>query len=75
MVSTGGGLDTDRNWRQKKDGFFLPGKSLAGLFKGKLLSGLKALRDAGKLCYEGNAARYRNHYEYQELLNACYGKH
>lgn len=75
VVSTGGGLDAGRNWHQKKDGFFLPGKSLAGLFKGKFLSGLKSLHDAGKLCYEGTAAKYRNQYEYQELLNICYGKH
>jgi len=68
-------LDAGRNWHQKKDGFFLPGKSLAGLFKGKFLSGLKSLHDAGELCYEGTAAKYRNQYEYQELLNICYGKH
>ncbi len=75
VVSTSGGLDSGRNWYQKKDGFFLPGKSLAGLFKGKFLSGLKSLHDAGELCYEGTAAKYRNQYEYQELLNICYGKH
>ena len=75
VVSTSGGLDAGRNWHQKKDDFFLPGKSLAGLFKGKFLSGLKSLHDAGELCYEGTAAKYRNQYEYQELLNICYGKH
>lgn len=74
VLCTGGGLDTDRNWHQKKDGFFLPGKAMAALFKGKFLSGLKALHEAGNLSYEGEAARYRNQYKYQELLDACYGK-
>ena len=73
-LSTCGGLDSNRNWHQKKDGFFLPGKVMAKLFKNKFLTGIKELHDAKKLRYEGNAARYRNQYEYQELLNICYGK-
>ena len=73
-LSTSGGLDEDCNWHQKKDGYFLPGKAMAGLFKGKFLSGLKELHDNGKLCYEGDAAEYRNQYKYQELLDICYEK-
>ena len=74
MLCTGGGLDADRNWHQKKGGFFLPGKAMAALFRGKFLSGLKALHKAGNLTYEGEPARYRNQYEFQEMLNICYGK-
>ena len=74
MVCKGGGLDSDRNWHQKKGGFFLPGKAMAALFRGKFLSGLKALHKAGNLTYEGESARYRNQYEFQEMLNICYGK-
>jgi len=74
ILCTGGGLDAARNWHQKKDGFFLPGKAMAALFKGKFLSGLKALHKTGRLSYEGAAAKYRNPYEYQELLDICYGK-
>ena len=74
MICTGGGLNTQRNWCQKKGGFFLPGKSMAALFKGKFLSGLKELRKAGGLHYEGESQRYRNHYEFQELLDICYEK-
>ena len=73
-LSTCGGLDEDRNWHQKKDGFFLPGKSMAKLFKGKFLSGVKELHDAGKLCYEGDAQKYHDQHEYQKLLDVCYGK-
>ena len=74
MLCTGGGLDADRSWRQKKGRFFLPGKVIARLFKGKFLSGLKTLHEEGKLCCEGGSAKYRNRYEYQELLDTCYGK-
>ena len=73
-LSTCGGLDAERNWHQKKDGFFLPGKAMAMLFKGKVLSGLKGLHDAGKLCYEGEAQKYRDQIEYQKLLDFCYEK-
>lgn len=74
LLSTSGGLDRERNWHQKKDGYFLPGKAMAALFKGKFMSGLKKLHDMEKLFYEGNAKKYRNSYEYQELLNTCYEK-
>ena len=74
VLSTCGGLDTDRNWHQKEDGYFLPGKAMAKHFKGKFLSGLKQLHDNGKLSYEGDAQKYRNQYEYQELLDTCYKK-
>lgn len=74
LLCTGGGLDAQRNWRRKEGGFFLPGKPMAALFKGKFLSGLKELHKAGKLHYEGNAQMYRNHYEFQELLDICYEK-
>lgn len=73
-LSTSGGLDEDRNWHQKKDGYFLPGKAMAELFKGKFLSGLQELHDTEKLCYEGNAAKYHDQDKYQELLNICYSK-
>ena len=42
---------------------------MAALFKGKFLSGLKALHEAGNLSYEGEAARYHSQYEFQELLD------
>ena len=74
VLCTGGGLDADRNWHQKEGGFYLPRKAVARLFKGKFLSGLKSLHDAEKLVYEGEAKKYRNWYEYQELMNICYEK-
>ena len=74
VLCTGGGLDADANWHQKKDGYFLPGKAMAKVFKGKFLAGLKVLHKAGRLCYAGEAEKYRNHYECQALINMCYQK-
>lgn len=74
ILCTGGGLDAEYGWHEKKDGFFLPAKMAAKLYRGKYLAGLRQLREKGKLCYEGGASKYRNHYEFQELLNTCYGK-
>ena len=74
VLCTGGGLDADRNWHQKREGYFLPGKAIAKVFRGKFLSGLKDLHKDGKLCYVGEAEKYRNHYEYQELINLCFQK-
>ena len=74
VLCTGGGLDADGNWNQKREGFFLPGKVIAKVFKGKFLSGLKELHKEGKLCYVGEAEKYRNHYEYRDLMNLCYQK-
>ena len=74
VLCTGGGLDADGNWKQKREGYFLPGKAIAKVFKGKFLSGLKELHKEGKLCYAGEAEKYRNHYEYRDLMNLCYQK-
>ena len=74
VLCTGGGLDADGNWNQKREGFFLPGKAIAKVFKGKFLSGLKELHKEGKLCYAGEAEKYRNHYEYRDLMDRCYQK-
>ena len=74
VLCTGGGLDADRNWHQKREGYVLPGKAIAKVFRGKFLSGLKDLHKDGKLCYAGEAEKYRNHYEYQELINLCFQK-
>ena len=74
MLITGGGLDKNHHWKEKKNGFFLPGKAMAKLFKGKFLAGLKELHDNRKLEYHGEAEQYRNYYHYKELLDICYRK-
>ncbi len=74
VLCMGGGLDEENNWQEKKGGFFLPAKAAAKLFRGKFMAGLNQLHSNGKLCYEGNALKYQNSYEFQELVNTCYGK-
>lgn len=74
VLMTGGGLDKNNNWHQKKNGFFLPGKAMASLFKGKFLAVLKELNDAGKLSFSGQSEIFRNRFEFKELLNVCYKK-
>jgi len=74
LLILGGGLDDDCRWREKGNGFFLPVEVIAPMFRGKFLSGLKGLREHSRLVYAGQAQKYQNHYEYQELLNACYRK-
>ena len=74
VLITGGGLGKDRHWYQKRDGFFLPGKAMTSLFKGKFLSALKQLWKSSKLSFYEEAEKYRNHYFFKELLDHCYQK-
>lgn len=73
LLVMGGGLSDDRCWHERRDGFFLPVRVVSKLFRGKFLSGLKELCDKG-LTYEGAAKKYRNHYEFQNLIDTCYAK-
>ena len=53
VLCMGGGLDDERNWHEKKGGFFLPAKAASKLFRGKFMAGFQQLRDDGQMCYEG----------------------
>lgn len=74
MLAVGGGLDMQRAWQEKDKGFYLPVWAASKLFRGKFLAGLKQLREKGSLQFLGEAFKYQNHYEWQELLDACYRK-
>lgn len=74
ILLIGGGLAEDGSWREKNNGFFLPVKVISRLFRGKFMSGLKGLRNNESLSYAGHAEKYRNHYEFQQLVDACYKK-
>ena len=74
VLITSGGLDKDNHWIQKRNGFFLPGKPMALLFRGKFLSAVKQLNADGKLSFEGLAQDLRNRYAFKELLDICYKK-
>lgn len=73
MLVAGGGLENPLKFnRVQEDHFFCPEGKLSGAFREAFLKGLKALRAADKLVYEGSAATYRNHYAWEELLTKLY---
>lgn len=76
VIVTGGGLTRDRSaFRQvSSHKFFLPVKALASVYRGKWLAGLKSLRKCNRLSFSGDAVKYRNRYEWKELLDLCYRK-
>src|SRR5262249_18343348 len=63
-VVTGGGLSCDSagkldaapRWVACRPGFFLPGRVLSRLFRGKVLAGVRAARSAGTLILPGRLA-------------------
>lgn len=64
---------TDKNnWKDKGDRFFLPIKIISKVFKGKYLKELKELWKENKLEFYGSAEKYKNHYQFKELLDTCY---
>jgi len=74
ILSIGGGLTGEGCWCEKKDGFFLPAEVVSPLFRGKFLAGLRTLMEEDGLIFAGEATKYRNRYEFQELLDVCYKK-
>jgi Putative transposase len=70
-VVPGGGLSPDRSrWVACPDGFFLPVRVLARVFRGKFLAGLRARFDRGKLCFHGRLAALADADEFRRRLTA-----
>ncbi len=74
IIITGGGLDSNREWHDGRNGYLFPGAAMAKLFKGKFMSGLKDSKNTGKLVFTGGAKNLSNPYDFQQLLDTCYGK-
>ena len=74
MLVSGGGLAPDRKSfsKIKSQNFFLPVKVLQERYRSVFLQGLKEFHDAGKLEFFGEAQRWRNSYEWKELIDLCY---
>lgn len=53
MVPTGGGIGRDGKWKDTRGRFFLPVKVMSSLFRGKFISGLRALYDRGEMTLKG----------------------
>jgi len=57
LLVTGGGLTADgKCWVAAREGYLLPVKMMARLFRGKFLHGLQQLYAAGELTFAGNTA-------------------
>lgn len=74
LVVLGGGLDKDGHWKTKGDKFFLPVKVISKVFRGKYLSGMKELYKGKELFFHGTCEKYKNYYQFQNLLDDCYAK-
>lgn len=73
-ILLGGGLTSDHKWKDKGSNFFLPIKVISRVFRGKYLDELKSLWNENKLEFHGSSEKYKNHYQFKELLNSCYEK-
>jgi len=73
-IVLGGGLTKDLKFNCAKEDFLFPIFVVAKLFRNKYLDALKALFKAGELSFGGSSLRYRNSYEFKELLNILYRK-
>ena len=71
-ILLGGGLTQKNEWKDNGTEFFLPIQIISKVFRGKYMEELKNLWETGKLKFHGTAEKYRNHYAFKELLNACY---
>lgn len=74
MLVSGGGLTPDKASfvRLREGQFFLSSKLLAGRYRRIYMSSLKQFRDDNALSFSGHAQKYRNSYEWKELVDKCY---
>ena len=71
-ILLGGGLTPKNKWKDNGTEFFLPIQIISKVFRGKYMEELKNLWQTGQLKFHGTAEKYRNHYAFKELLDACY---
>lgn len=74
VLVSGGGLTADHTFFKKcmSNKFFLPLKAMMRMYRGKFMAGLKELHDSEKLMYFSESEKYRNTYEWHQLLSLCY---
>ena len=73
-ILLGGGLDKNKQWKDKGDKFFLPIQVISKVFRGKYMEELKSLWEDGKLKFYGSSEKYQNRYVFKALLDTCYSK-
>ncbi len=74
MVATAGGITPDGRWKPTRGKYFLPVKVLSSLFRGKFLSGCRALYDRGELSLKGDNGNAVSRNAFSSLIDACYQK-
>lgn len=73
-VVMAGGLTKTNQWRKSSKKFFIPVKVLAKKFRGKFLYHLKKLYYEKQINFYGSIKQYHNQWNFQKLLDKCYGK-
>ena len=72
-IVTGAGLTKDSELvYAKHDEYLVPEKAVAKLVKGKFMDALKELYTSNKLILTGQAVKFKNYYEWKELINKLY---
>ena len=61
IVPSGGLAADGETWIKRPDKYFLPGRVMSSLFRGKFLHRLKAMHTAGELDFFGQAAELQHH--------------
>lgn len=72
VISPGGGLTDDGQWRSCPRGFFLPVKVLSRVFRGKLLALLRQANDAGGLPWTGGLSHLAEPGGFAKFLKPLY---
>ena len=75
MLVSGGGLTPDKSSfvRLREGAFFLPAKLLAARYRGLFMSSMERMHGDGELSFDGYAQKYRNSFEWKELVKKCCG--
>ena len=72
-VVTGGGLAPDgKRWIASEQGYLLPVRVLAKLFRGKFLAELNSLYQAGEIKFSGTAVKLNDPREFRRLIKLLY---
>ena len=73
-IVLGGGLTKNLKFLASKDDFLFPIHVVSRLFRGKFLAALETFYENNKLSFAGESAKYRNSYNFKELLSILYKK-
>ncbi len=71
-IVSGGGLSPTGDWVASREGYLLPRRVLASLYRGKYLAGLRKLRDQGRLDLGGGCAHLADRKTFDRLLSDLY---